>query len=144
VVGLAFLAGCHSPLSPDELNQLRTGEARWAGRGFGNYSYETIHLCFCGPPLTEWVRVEVVGGHVGRVVVLSTGAVVPNESLDWWPTIEELFGRIREARDYQYLDDIEVSFDPMLGYPTLFTTLYKSNVQDAGGTIHVRSVEPLN
>ena len=144
LLGLAgLLAACHSPLSSDELNQLRAGEAKWAGRSFANYSYETIHQCFCGPPLTEWVRVEVVGDHVARVVVLGTGEVVQDDFLDWWPTIAELFDRIRAAREYDYLEDIEVSFDPVLGYPTRFATRYQSNVQDAGGVIQNRNIQPL-
>ena len=143
LLGWALLAGCQSPLSSGELNQLRVGEARWAGRGFSNYSYETIHLCFCGPPLTEWVQVDVVGGRVVRAVVLATGEEVQEDYLDFWPTIEELFGLVREARNYQYLDDIEVSFDPVVGYPTRFETRYKSNIQDAGRIIQNRNVRPL-
>jgi hypothetical protein len=55
------LAACQSPLSSSERLRLAEGEAKWAARGYGDYSIEMRRSCFCAPEVNAWARVEVVG-----------------------------------------------------------------------------------
>jgi hypothetical protein len=77
-----WLSACASPLSTGELRALSDAEARWARRGFQDYTFETMRSCFCDPLVTQWARVEVRGGVATRVVFLETGAEVSRRFRD--------------------------------------------------------------
>src|SRR5881296_679055 len=91
VVLAASLTACESPLSLGELRALADAEARWAGRGFQDYTFEIRRSCFCEPLITQWARVEVVGGQMTRVVLLDTGAEVPPAQRGRFVTVEQVF-----------------------------------------------------
>jgi Family of unknown function (DUF6174) len=142
-VVLPLLSACESPLSPRELRALSDAEARWARRGFQDYTFETMRSCFCNPLLTQWARVEVRGGVVARVVILETGADVSPQERGYFPTVEGLFDSIRGSTADESLDDIKLEFDPALGFPTRIIRQAKPNILDGGSATYARSVAPI-
>jgi hypothetical protein len=137
------LVACESPLSSSERRLLAEGEAKWAARGFGDYSIEMRRSCFCAPEVNVWARVEVVGGTVVRVTQLETGEIITDSRRTYWDTVEELFSTLRETDEADWLEDIEFTLDPVLGYPAEIRWISTPNVQDAGATQFLRNPAPL-
>ena len=99
--------------------------------------------CFCPDELTSWARVEVVNGHIDKVILLPTGEVITDFRLGWWQTVEQLFGEILAAGHEEYLDDVTFTLDRTLGFPSFIQWTPDANVLDAGGTKTLREVRPL-
>lgn len=139
----AGLASCHSPISFNDRKLLAVAEEKWARRGFTDYAFEMRRSCFCPPELSDWSRVEVRGGAVQRVVLLSSGTVITDFRRDYWPTVEELFEAIHRAAAVDWVERVELEFDETLGFPTLIRWISAPNVLDAGGTDYLRNAVPL-
>lgn len=137
------LLACQSPLSTSERLRLAEGEAKWAARGYSNYSVEMRRSCFCAPEVNGWARVEVVAGAVQRVTLLDTGEIITDTRRTYWDTVEQLFGSLREIEEGDWLEDIEFTLHPVLGYPTEIRWISSPNVQDAGATQYLRNPAPL-
>ena len=137
------LAACESPLSSSEWRLLAQGQAKWAARGYGNYSIEMRRSCFCAPEVNDWARVEVVAGTVSRVTLLQSGEVITDFRLSYWSTVEQLFHSLRETDDEDWLEDIEFTLDPVLGYPSEIRWISPDNVLDAGAIQFLRNPAPL-
>jgi len=137
VVLAASLTACESPLSLGELRALADAEARWAGRGFQDYTFEIRRSCFCEPLITQWARVEVVGGQMTRVVLLDTGAEVPPAQRGRFVTVEQVFTSIRAANQNELVDDVIVEYDQQLGFPTRVRSITRPDILD-GGDPHQR------
>jgi len=136
----ASLAACESPLSPSELRALAQAEARWAARSFQDYTFEIRRSCFCEPSVTQWARVEVVSDSVSRVLFVEIGIEVPPAEWARYPTVEQVFSRIRTGSDDDWVDDVTVEFDGQLGFPIRVTFTPKPGILDAGETIFLRNV----
>jgi len=139
----ASLSACESPLSPGELLALGEAEARWARRSFPDYAFEIRRSCCCEPLVTQWAHVEVRGGVVSRVILLETGVEVSPQERGRFPTVEGTFASIRAATQDEWLDDIKVEFDPVLGYPTRITFDPKPDILDGGSATYLRSMTPM-
>ena len=143
VVLAASLTACESPLSPAELRALADAEARWAARGFQDYTFEIRRSCFCEPLITQWARVEVVGGQMTRVVLLDTGAEVPPAQRGRFVTVEQVFTSIRAANQNELLDDVIVEYDQQLGFPTRVRFIAKPDILDGGSASYLRNAGPV-
>ena len=137
------LVACESPLSTSERRRLAEGEAKWAARGFGDYSIEMRRSCFCPPEINVWARVEVVDGTVARVTLIETGETITDGRRTHWETVEQLFRRLRDTDESDWLEDIKFTLDPVLGYPTEVSWISSPNVLDAGSTQYLRNPAPL-
>lgn len=137
------LAACESPLSNSERRLLAEGQAKWAARGYGDYSIEMRRSCFCPPEINEWARVEVVGGTVSRVTLLHSGEIITDSRRTHWSTVEQLFSSLRETDETGLFEDIEFTLDPVLGYPTEIRWIAPDNVLDAGAIQFLRNPAPL-
>jgi hypothetical protein len=137
------LAACQSPLSSSERLRLAEGEAKWAARGYGDYSIEMRRSCFCAPEVNAWARVEVVAGTVARVTLIDTGEIIIASRRTYWSTVEQLFSSLRETDEGDWLEDIRFILDPVLGYPAEISWISAPNVQDAGATQYLRNPAPL-
>jgi hypothetical protein len=60
-----------------------------------------------------------------------------------FPTVEEVFSYVRRAPDQDWVEDVQVEFDPLLGFPTLVSSISKPNIADAGGALYLRNATPL-
>jgi hypothetical protein len=143
-LSLAGALACQSPLSPGEREDLREAEARWADRGFTDYSIESRTSCFCAPDVLGWARLEVVDGVIIRVTLLETGEIITDERLSYWETVEDLFDAIHRSNDQDYLKDVTVQFDPALGFPTHVAWIPDESVQDGGSSRSLRNAQPLD
>jgi hypothetical protein len=139
---LFAVAGCESitgPLSPGERQDLREAKARWASKGSQNYTVESRLSCFCPTYLAYWTKVTVRNGVVVAAEPLSP---LPDYSeptrVEGWSTVPELFARI-EHRD-RYLKNIDVAFDPVLGYPTQVSIECTPDVADCGSSYSTRNL----
>src|SRR4029453_2275440 len=95
---VAVSAGCGAaPLSPTEVRTLSNAERLWAARSFQDYVFELRRSCFCPVEFFQWSRIEVVGGRVTRVTVIETGADLPPAFWSGFPTVEQIFERIRSS-----------------------------------------------
>jgi hypothetical protein len=142
ILGIGLVA-CTSPLSTSERRRLAEGEAKWAARGYGDYSIEMRRSCFCPPEVNLWARVEVVDGTVVRVTLIETGEIITEARRTYWETVEQLFSRLRETDESDWLEDIRFTLDPVLGYPTEISWVSSPNVLDAGSTQYLRNPAPL-
>lgn len=134
-----------SPLSPDERRELNAAEAKWKSRAFADYSYEIRVDCFCPAEITRWTRVSVRGGRVIDAQPVVADPQIPITTLTLWQPIDSLFVVIRRAAadNNSYLEDVDVAFDRVLGYPTRIELRAKSNVADGGALYSLRDVRPL-
>jgi hypothetical protein len=137
------LVACESPLSTSERLRLAEGEAKWAARGYRDYSIEMRRSCFCPPEVNAWSRVEVVDGTVVRVTLIETGEIITDSRRTHWSTVELLFADLREIDTEDWLEDIEFTLDPVLGYPTEIRWIASDNVLDAGAIQFLRNPAPL-
>lgn len=137
------LAACESPLSSSERRLLAEGQAKWATRGYGDYSIEMRRSCFCPPQVNEWARVEVVDGTVSRVTLLNSGEIITDSRRTHWSTVEQLFSGLRETGEGDWFEDIEFTLDPVLGYPSEIRWIAPDNVLDAGATQSLRNPAAL-
>ena len=133
-----IVTACSSdPFSPVEERALAAAEERWQAAGPGSYTFEYLVSCFCEP--FGWLRIAVLDGSVATVVYADSTHVAVEP--DGWPTVEDLFERIRQLAegDSSHGRDLEVEFDAALGYPTSIHLSYDSSVQDAGVIYSVRN-----
>lgn len=87
---------------------------RWVGLGIEDYEYAFQRFCFCAPPYTDPVRIQVTGGQVAHVVSDRTSDTLsPGD----FPSVDGLFALLEEALDSGAYD-VQASYDPALGYPT--------------------------
>ncbi len=117
--------GCSDGFGP-ERDELERARARWEAAALRDYRYEYRRLCFC-PPLRGIV--EVRDGEVVAAVDPETGEAVPEEELEPFPTVDELFGTLAQwiSRDPHTM---EVAYDPDLGYPRSAFFDFEFNVAD--------------
>lgn len=148
-VSAAATIACSSGIvSPQDITRFSQAKARWDTRPFADYSFEVRTFCFCPPEIAEWTRVSVRSG-----VVVAAEAVVPDPNhpittLTYWQPIDSLFSNLRRAMDESilgsYYSAIIVTYDQQLGFPISIEYRSKPNIADAGATITVRNVGPLN
>ena len=94
--------------------------------------------------MNDWVRIEVMGGSIARVIVLASGAEVSASERDYFHTVEGVFDAIRAARDDSWVKDVVVEFDPQLGFPTYVSFVPNPGILDAGNTMYLRGVAALS
>ena len=139
------ILGCQSsPVSTTEVSQLFAAEAKWATKGFSDYSVEVLISCGeCPPHSNQWVRVEVVDGTFLRAEIVATGEDISDEFLGLRTPVESQFAWIRQANNQPDLEDLQVTFDEQLGYPSYVASRYDPALMDAGGAVRLRAVKPL-
>lgn len=111
-----LLPGCSSdPLGPHR-GELEKNQEKWRAQGIASYTYDYRLNCFCGGPGIQPVRIEVREGEVVEVTLQETGEPVDPSTVDDFPTVEDLFGMIRNALEREPFR-AEAAYDPLLGYP---------------------------
>jgi hypothetical protein len=110
------------------LTDLERAERRWEREGPDLYAYAVRRMCFC--PL-EWIgpaRVVVGPSGITRSYV-DTGEPVPASLEDAFPTVDGLFDILREAYAAD-AEDVRVTYDEDLGFPTEFWIDYDAMTAD--------------
>ncbi|NNG16040.1 MAG: hypothetical protein HKM89_06120, partial [Gemmatimonadales bacterium] len=132
------------PLNVAEFRELLVAERQWAARSFDDYAFVTRQSCFCSPEVLLQVEVEVRGGTITSVTDVVTDTLVRAELYSAWYTVEDVFERIRRAGGVSQVADVVVAFDPVLGYPTSFATQFDQSILDAGGSIEITALHPID
>jgi hypothetical protein len=99
------------------LTELERAEAKWDRFGPDSYVYAIRVLCFCPVEYTTPVRVRVEDGVAVERTYVDTGTPVPSALEDHFPAVDGLFDMLRRAYADE-ADEVIVSYDPGLGYPT--------------------------
>jgi hypothetical protein len=140
VVVLGGLSGCDDdhPLSSSEQRALAQARARWDANGGLNYTVESRIICFCPPQLAQWTRLTVRAGVVVEAVPVESLPDGLEPMLQGWQTVEELFEII--ASPSSVVANIDVTFDPTLGYPTSTAITCGPQIADCGSTRELRNL----
>lgn len=139
VVPLAA-AVCGGPLSPSQRSDLEKARARWESAGITNYTAESRIRCFCPGHLAVWTRLSIRDNQVTDTQPLEPlppGSVATPLG---WRTVTDLFDRIAQLDQEEYIKSVTVQYDPVLGYPQQIAVTCESNVTDCGVTYEMRSV----
>jgi hypothetical protein len=111
-----------------EAEALADARARWDSVGVSEYQLQVGKICFCAPEVTAPVVVTVRGDEVVDVRYAEgrpEGAPdVPEDA----PTVETLFDAVERAIDEA--DELQVEYDPELGYPTRIGIDFDTDVVD--------------
>ncbi|UTW46519.1 hypothetical protein KFE80_06505 [bacterium SCSIO 12696] len=114
------LSGCGSAVN-SEYNSANLGDQtpqqQWANLSPQNYVYTAQRSCFCTSEYTRQIRVVVSKGSVVSATYLDSGTMVSAQVLKSLRTVDQWFAYIRKGQEKPF-HQLEVSYDPKLGYPT--------------------------
>jgi uncharacterized protein DUF6174 len=133
-------AGCGGPLSPSQRAELEKARARWESAGITNYTVESRIRCFCPGDLAVWTRLSIRDNRVIDTQPLEPLPPGSFATLSGWRTVTDLFDRIQQLDQEEYIKSVTVKYDPVLGYPQQIVVTCQSNVIDCGVTYEMRSV----
>lgn len=126
-VGMLVIASCSSLVGPGE--ELVTARMKWSQHHQSSYSMTILRSCECTPQMTGPVRVIVENGQVVSRKYTHTGEAVPAAYASWFTNVEGLFDRIAEIHA-EDPDQIDVSYDATLGYPTGISVDFNKRMAD--------------
>ena len=113
-----WMAGCGilDAGDGDAFDDLRRARDAWSRAGTVDYDLAMRRLCFCWTPID--VTVVVRDGERVAVLYAPDGAPapVPQEIVEYYPTIDGLFDIVEEALTTD-ADEVRVTYHPDLGYP---------------------------
>jgi hypothetical protein len=110
-------------------SELERQRAKWAQRHVTSYRLTYRRDCFCGAEFTTPTAIEVRAGGIAAATYTDRGDPIPEYVQVSLPTVEALFGIIDHAIDVE-ADMIEVTYDPLLGYPRRIAVDYRFNLAD--------------
>lgn len=126
---------CSDAVSPGAArSRLEVNRQRWIAQQMTRYDFTLEQFCFClvrGP-----VRVSVQNGSVVAATEISTGHAV---DIRFVRTIESLFEFIDNGIEHHAVV-LEVTYDPVMGYPTKITFDGAFNIADDEITYEVSDV----
>lgn len=123
--------------------QLSRARARWNAQRPDSYTYDLRQIA--APVLFPETRVTVVGGRVTRTDLLPGQEGEPNHLAP--QTIEARFDDLFQTLQLQSraaCPDVQLSFDPALGYPTrVYSGMGDNGIADGFGEWSIRNFTPL-
>ena len=136
-----------SPLSANTENnsplieELTENRQLWRSQRLKNYQYIYQQQCFCTPPSNTPLKVSVKNDKITQVVNLNDNQVISD--LTFPRTIDQLFNIIEDAIK-RNADEILISYDTTLGYPTRIAIDYQKILADEEITYTVKNLSKLN
>lgn len=146
VLVLPLLVSCDGPTGPDDgglREEIEAHRQGWEARPFRDYAYRLQRDCFCPPEARGPVRVVVRRGQVMNVLDPETGEPVSERLHHLFPGIGGLFVVLLDAVD-RGADDVEVEWDPDLGFPARVFIDYHRQTADEELGFEAADVEPLD
>jgi Family of unknown function (DUF6174) len=134
-----IVPGCsRCALTTEQSAALISAEARWKRSAMHDYSFEFHLVSGMVMPATyqNAARIEVRGDVVKAVTRLGQFDPVGT-------TIDELFGRIRQASASDQYTRIKATYDSKLGYPTEVVFIAPKGVFEGNSIIEIKSFEEL-
>lgn len=98
LLALSGLTACEADsamLPAGEVRSFAAAAKRWEATAPASYVFTLDRFCFC--PVEGPVRVTVRDGVVESAQVLRTGAYLTGPSLEWTPTIDDVFAALADA-----------------------------------------------
>lgn len=132
------LAACSSAINLET----NAKQKLWNDQAIAHYKFVVQKSCFCGPDITQPLRIEVQNGQAVSVVNADTGVVVSNSQFDSINTIDKLFVLIRAAVT-KPVAKIEVHFDGAQGFPIFISIDNIANAVDDEVSYSVRDFEAI-
>lgn len=127
-------------LSAPTIATVREQQALWQSQGIMTYQFVYQKLCFCPPPNSA-VRLTVLDEQLVAAHDVVTGAPVGRSRWSDFATVDELFN-ILLAAEAGGADSMQVSYDPVRGYPTRIAIDYIEEAIDDEVTYLVTALEP--
>ncbi|WP_107669726.1 DUF6174 domain-containing protein [Cyanothece sp. BG0011] len=121
--------------------ELKENYQLWRSQQLKNYQYIYQKRCFCPLPTNEPLKVSVKNDKITQVVNLNNNQVITDLTLA--NTIEELFNIIEEGIQ-RNADELLITYDPTLGYPTRVAIDYQKILADDEITYTVKNLSKLN
>jgi hypothetical protein len=122
--------------------RLERQKARWFDQHLSSYQFTYGVACFCaqsdGP-----IVIEVRGGSVVGATYVATGEAPPLEVRNALPTIDALFRTIERAI-VDRVDLLEVTYHPVMGYPTRIAIDHAFNMTDEEAVHTVTALAPID
>ncbi len=135
------------PISANEDNnspliqEMKENRQLWRSQQLKNYQYIYQQQCFCPSPSNTPLKVSVKNDKITQVVNLNTDQLITD--LTFPKTIEELFKIIKDAIQ-RNADEILITYDKTLGYPTRIAIDYQKILADEEITYTVENLSKLN
>lgn len=143
VLALVVSACGTDVFSPSEENARAEAEAKWLARPFSNYVVEMRLDCICPEPTLAWNRVQVVNGAITLVTPVDGTTPVDSELYPLWPTVEDLFRKLKGPHPDRNVIDIRAQYEATLGYPTQADFIYEGFLSDQTTSYFLRNAGPL-
>jgi hypothetical protein len=110
----------------------------WHAAGIDSYTVTVDRMCFC--PEVGPLTVTVAGDEVVSVRRRGEEIALDDPALESWPlTVEDLFDEVDDAE--RTADDVVVSYDTELGYPTRIAIDRWKNAVDDEVTFVARDLQ---
>jgi hypothetical protein len=122
------------------LLEAQRNRARWRARHVESYTYEYRRGCFCG--VYGLVRLQVTNGTLVAVTPIEAYISPQVDPLTVFPTVEQLFEVVIDAANRA--DDLQVTYDPALGYPKSISIDYDERYVDDEVFHSAEKVTPLD
>jgi hypothetical protein len=136
---VAVAAGACTDSTPTGLGfDFYAARSRWRARHPDSYAYTLERSCFCGHLVTSPVVIEVIGDAVQSRRYVETGAPVDPGLADAFPPIDGLFEIIENAAR-NGAAQLDVTYDPALGFPTQIAIDGRTNIADDEVTYRARN-----
>lgn len=141
LLGVVSLAASCRVVSTEADPSPNTARDRWTSNHPASYDFTMRRLCFCPAEFTNPVIVAVRNGVVESRRYESSGQPLPANYAQSFPTIDGLWEIVDDAarRNAAKLD---VTYDPVLGYPTRIDIDYDTRLADEEVTIVVTRFAP--
>ncbi len=130
LLALSGLTACDADsavLPAGEVRSLAAAAKKWQATASASYVFTLDRLCFC--PVEGPVRVTVRDGVVESAQVLRTGAYLTGPSLEWTPTIDEVFAALADALAIPAAY-FKAEYDPTYGFPVVASIDHWANAVD--------------
>ena len=121
-----LMAAC-STEEDERLDDLAAARSQWIADAPVAYDFTYLRNCFC--PDVFPARVYVDAGVVTLVVDLQSSDPLPADRNDDFPTVEQLFNELEELIRLEPFQ-LEVRYDPELGYPSYVSVDIEERVVD--------------
>ena len=103
--------------------------ALWEASRSDNYSFVLEPICFCPQNLLDPVRINVADGKITSVTYVDSGDAPEHDGYGRYVTIDDLFDTVQEGID-RNAAEVDVSYDPVFGYPTDAAIDYYTRMAD--------------
>jgi hypothetical protein len=130
--------------SPDDPgDDLFANRRQWQSQRISDYEVQFRTSCFCVPDVTAPVVLQVRGGAIVSVTRVSDGAAVPSSKWEGiYYTVDQMFALIADAKA-RGADEVRVSFDPQLRYPTSVAIDQSVRIADEERYFEMSGLTPL-